>query len=804
MPATAVAQGDDARYALAGGCSALRPASLGQFVAKGPGGGYGVTAMRVADAEPFRMQATTLGRYLLYGRQGDYLAATDNGGVAVAADAGPAADWGLEDVAGGGFTLSSASGKVLAVTPDGKLASGSGPAAGGASTFTFEPATGCADFPEAAINAVGEPSKGATPYGDVSGFIDAHMHMMGFEFLGGDVHCGRPWDRYGVTHALAGCPRTEVGSPAIESFLSGDLTTPGKDPVGWPTFKDWPRWNALTHEQSYYRWLERAWRGGLRIFVNLFVENHALCSLYPHRHNSCNEMTSVRLQHKDLLELERYIDAQNGGPGKGWFRIVSDPYQARRVINDGKLAVVPGIEVSNLLDCGVYNDVPQCDAKQVDERLNEVYNQLGVRDMELINKFDNGFGGVAGDGALTGVLVNAGNRLETGKFWQMQPCQGPAEQSDHQQFTVPVVDGHSVLGDAVQALLPGGFLPIYQHGPMCNARGLTSLGEHLVRQMMAKRMIIDPDHLDVISRKQLLSIVESERYSGIVSSHSWSTQDAYPRIYKLGGFVTPYAGSSTNFAKEWKKLRTERDPRYAWGFGWGADMNGFGAQGSPRQGNAKNPVKYPFKSFDGAVTFDRNRTGKRVWDINVDGVAHYGLYPDWIEDLRMIAGDEIVKDMSHGAEAYLQMWERAVGVAPSDACRSARLRFTGAGLGLLRLGTPAEEVLRGVGQPASRVARTWRYCVQGTRPGRGQITAAFTPQGTVGLIASTAPRHRALGMGRGSRSTAAGVVVRDAGHGSRFVYGAASGRVRFVAVTSAAVAADPARLREYLHLAGVS
>jgi hypothetical protein len=47
--------------------------------------------------------------------------------------------------------------------------------------------------------------------------------------------------------------------------------------------------------------------------------------------------------------------------------------------------------------------------------------------------------------------------------------------------------------------------------------------------------------------------------------------------------------------------------------------------------------------------------------VNVDGVAHYGLFPDYIEDLRMIAGDQIVDDLANGAEAYLQMWERALG-----------------------------------------------------------------------------------------------------------------------------------------------
>ncbi len=70
--------------------------------------------------------------------------------------------------------------------------------------------------------------------------------------------------------------------------------------------------------------------------MNLFVENRVLCDLYPFKQNSCNEMDSVLLQAKRIRELQDYIDAQSGGPGKGWFRIVRNPFQARRVINSGK------------------------------------------------------------------------------------------------------------------------------------------------------------------------------------------------------------------------------------------------------------------------------------------------------------------------------------------------------------------------------------------------------------------------------------------------------------------------------------
>ena len=126
-------------------------------------------------------------------------------------------------------------------------------------------------------------------------------------------------------------------------------------------------------------------------------------------------------------------------------------------------------------------------------------------------------------------------------------------------------------------------------------------------------------------------------YPGVISSHSWSTPDAYPRIYKAGGFITPYAGDSTGFVEKWRRHVGWADPRYYWGIGFGADINGLGAQGDPRGAGVRNPVTYPFTGL-GGVRIGKQHAGKRVYDINVDGVAQYGLYPDWIQDLSKVAG----------------------------------------------------------------------------------------------------------------------------------------------------------------------
>ena len=763
----APAQGQD-RYALAGGCYVL--SASGAQVGKTADGGY----RTAGTPERFRLQATALGRYLLYGSGRDFLG-YGRGPLPISPErvqsqAAPSetADWTV-DVADGAYVLRLGD-RTLGVQ-DGRLVLGNV-----ATRFGFEPAEGCADFPEAETNVSGEPTRGGTAFGEVRGLLDAHMHMMAFEFLGGRVHCGRPWHPYGVASALVDCPDHEPGGAGAigENVLSYGNPVGTHDTRGWPTLKDWPHHASLTHEQTYYRWLERSYRGGLRLMVNLLVDNEVLCTLYPYKKNSCNEMDGVRLQARRLHELQDYIDAQSGGPGKGWFRIVTDPFEARRQINAGKLAVVMGIEVSKLFDCGVQDGQPECTAEQIDQRLKEVHD-LGVRDMELVNKFDNALGGVAGDSGTTGVVVNAGNRIETGRFWQMGPCQD-AHNHDRAQPTAPgVPDRDQLAGNLLHALLPPGAAPLYGEPPHCNALGLSPLGEHLVTRMMERGMVIDPDHLSVLARQQLLDVVERRGYSGLVSSHSWSTPDAIPRILRLGGVVTPMAGSTTDFATAWRETKAQRDPRFFWGIGWGADMNGFASQGGPRPGGN---VSYPFRSFDGLLV-DRQRSGQRVYDINVDGMAHYGLFPDWVEDLRLLAGDEVVADLGRGAEAYLQMWERAVGV-PATRCQ-ARARATRGGLGSVRLRARSTALLRRAGQPRRRAARAWKWC---------GVTARLDRQGRVVSVRSTVRGHRALGARPGRKLSAATrrrthrVAPGVRGRG-RIRIGVRRGRVLWVGATTA-------------------
>jgi hypothetical protein len=177
--------------------------------------------------------------------------------------------------------------------------------------------------------------------------------------------------------------------------------------------------------------------------------------------------------------------------------------------------------------------------------------------------------------------------------------------------------------------------------------------------MMRRGMIVETDHMSMKARRQTLTILEGSSYPGVISSHSWGDLGSQQRLQALGGIVGPISTMATHFAAEWQVARANRNPGFFFGTGFGSDINGLHAQPDPRPDAAQNPVSYPFRSFDGGSLIYRQQSGTRTYDVNVHGVDHYGLYPDWIEDLRMVAGPQIVNDMANGAEAYLRMWKRA-------------------------------------------------------------------------------------------------------------------------------------------------
>jgi hypothetical protein len=730
----------------------------------------------VPGADRVRMQATALGRYLLYRPDRRFVAARPDGSVGVDDAPGPAADWMVEESGRGAFTLA--------------------PMSGGAPTLTqvrFTATDGCADYPEAELDATGTPSKGDTSYGRVGGLVEGHMHWMTYEYLGGRFHCGRPWDAYGIPYALPDCSSIEgpqgVAAPT-QNFLNYGNPVEPHDTAGWPTLASWKPTN-LTYEGTYWPWIQRAWMAGLRLMVMSPNENRVLCLLQANRQTNCDEMDTVRRSLAAIHHLQDYVDAQAGGPGKGFFEIVTDPEQARRVINQGRMAVVLEVEISEPFGCSGW-DQPTCGQAQVDRELDELH-RMGVRSMLLLNKFDNPLVGVRFDSGPVGVLINGANRASAGSFWSAQTCTGPLH--DNTIYS-PDPQTSAAVGQLLGASgLPGGTAPVYPPPPHCNTRGLTALGEHVVERMMDLHMIVNPDHMSQAGVDRTLGLLEARDYSGVISPHGWMDPGNWPRLWKLGGMAFPGHAEASEYVKQWQEFRPRQTP-YLLGWGYGADLGGLSEQ--PGAG-AAGRLAYPFKSLDGRVTFDRQRTGQRTFDYNNDGVAHYGLYADWLADLRRVGGDALVKDLWNGAEAYLEMWERADGI-PTPGCAARTGAVGPTGVGALRLGQRWDALLRAAGQPQHR-GRAWSWCVSGDgNEGRADV-AELTPGGTVELVGSTANGRSAHDVAVGAPASAlagaasAGSDVRyrvtDRG---AWAYVLRHGRVAAVATASRALGQDPGAL----------
>ena len=59
------------------------------------------------------------------------------------------------------------------------------------------------------------------------------------------------------------------------------------------------------------------------------------------------------------------------------------------------------------------------------------------------------------------------------------------------------------------------------------------------------------------------------------------------------------------------------------------------------------------------VPLSRSYAGQRDFDINIDGVAHYGMLPDFLQDLKNVGlTDEDLLPLFCSAEDYIQVWEQ--------------------------------------------------------------------------------------------------------------------------------------------------
>ncbi len=698
----------------------------------GADGTYSWNQGAEAEAARFRLQAADLGTYLLYDSDAHYLVAETDAvtrAASLESDMTRIEDGVIDDayVSGGEWVLEPSwkggpryqlhnlrNGKLLGqegLVPDAD-----------ALAITLEPAEGCATFPELSIDASGTITRTTFDDGTLYGIADAHSHLLSnFGFGGGGLFHGGAFHRLGVEHALPDCApfHGEAGrrdlfgyafdasgnnsadlASMVDELIAGELSEDNHLTAGYPEFPDWPdAGHRATHQAQYYRWLERAWMAGLRLVVQHATTNSIICNftvgddIQPSRYD-CEDMTSVDRIIDESWAMQRYIDAQAGGEGKGWFRVVQTPAEAREVVAAGKMAVVLGIEASDLFRCNLTPRPggPVCDEAWVEAQLDE-YHARGVRAVFPTHKYDNRFS--PGDGA--GDFIELGNFFNSGHWTnKTQDCPddgmpagfdgggvsfGGLASAREEYLTEPPNDFSTFPDDPLDTAI--GFVAQILEGPLegrwCQNATITDVGEALFTGLMARGMIIEVDHLPMWSYQRAFEILEANDYPA-AGTHG---RDWDGRIHALGGISNVWLGRCQDPANPGSTLAgvlakaalIEQNGGYP-GTPFGFDFNGFAGAPGPRftEGACpvaqQDPVTYPFTSYAGDVTFTEPQLGQRSVDFNTEGMVHIGLLPELLEDTRHDAeSDADLEPLFRSAEAWIRMWEKAEARAAEMGAR---------------------------------------------------------------------------------------------------------------------------------------
>jgi microsomal dipeptidase-like Zn-dependent dipeptidase len=517
------------------------------------------------------------------------------------------------------------------------------------------------------------------------------------------------------------------------------------------------------------------------------VSNEALCrnNIKVNTVDCSKSMASIDDQLLAAQTFQSWLDGQYGGPGQGWFQIVKTPQQAQTVINQGKLAVVLGIEVDNIFNCHLTKsdgtplngEGPTCDNTYILAQLQNYFAQ-GVRYIFPVHDFDNAFGKTA----TWSDAINAGQLEGEGAWQDATNCPSfPIGQG--YGFGMNAGFDQIIFGIAFDQGFLFGPKPSYPSigfpiGSCSNGTGtgssapITPAGNYLIQQAMNMGFIIDVDHMSIDGFKTTLNIATQPAptgyrypvpYAGISASHvqffdlyhqfyqgasgagrhermrtfaqlqqiagvggmigvmlkddaqdtanGWCLPQANCSLFggKLGplnetgtDFTYNYNGSNAPFnnngllqqnclysttetaeqylygVKAMSLLQSSGQFAVSGGVALGSDFMGIAGHPGPRFGNgacggnryeqalqgfAQNKLQYPFTLA--GITFDKQVSGQKTYDFNVDGLAHIGLFPDMIKDMEMVhVFPSELQPLFSSAQAYVNMWS-AVYQAPA-------------------------------------------------------------------------------------------------------------------------------------------
>lgn len=471
----------------------------------------------------------------------------------------------------------------------------------------------------------------------IPGFADIHVHQASsLAFAGGwywGSHREGPWEQ-----RLPNCDGYNHATLNQSGLKTGIALLDPHPPQQYGKTAQWPHWKDIKHEQVSAKDLKTAHENGLGLMMASLVNNQWLAgAMVAAGLNQdgvpANDMDSVKLQLHSLWAMHKNTD---------WYRIVRDPWEARRVSAQGKLPVVLAIEADHLF--------PQGDGPWK-QQLHDFY-AMGVRSIQLAHQVNTHFSGAA----------------------------------FHRDIFKPFGRIKSLFKPEISFMTGDGY-----HNPV----GLSPLGYELLEEMIRLNMLIDISHLSIVAQRDIYAYV-AEKHKGypLYNSHTRygplltpegaqelkefvTTPETAVFIRRTGGMVGLRTGE--NPMKDFKPAQGQSQSNvlnncdgssrslaqmyqafeaHDLSIALASDFNGFISQAGPRYGEEACPnAPGAERSAQIQAQGSPPKGSALLQDFNTRGIAHMGLLPALIEDWQQLGLD--THNVDHSAETFLKMWERA-------------------------------------------------------------------------------------------------------------------------------------------------
>jgi microsomal dipeptidase-like Zn-dependent dipeptidase len=221
---------------------------------------------------------------------------------------------------------------------------------------------------------------------------------------------------------------------------------------------------------------------------------------------------------------------------------------------------------------------------------------------------------------------------------------------------------------------PNGVINAGDRDAQGNVIGLSAQGAVAIQHMMDRGMLIDVDHMSQASVSQTISLAKSRlpvnyplfsghnNLRGSAGPGSFKERQLTPQQYKDIGSLHGMAGigAANTDAQAWLSTLSQTVSAMNVGnlpvIAFGTDADGMEFMMPPRAGSAVNPAT-PLPPP--AIPLTLSHDGTRTWDYNHDGVAHYGLLPDFLLDVASLqsqGGPSVVVQMFNGAQSFYDTW----------------------------------------------------------------------------------------------------------------------------------------------------